>query len=133
MKGSCLCGAVRYEVEQLDGPIAHCSCRTCRKAHAAAFTTTARVQRKHWRWIVGDDLLAAFESSPGKKRYFCPKCGSHIFAKWDHEEEFILRVATLDDPPPAEPAAHIWRSHEIAWLKFGNGIPSFAEWPPRKR
>lgn len=36
MKGSGLCGALRYEIDQLDGPIVHCSCPTCQKAHAAA-------------------------------------------------------------------------------------------------
>ena len=41
MKGSCLCGAIVYEVDQLDMPILHCHCTTCRKAHAAAFTSTA--------------------------------------------------------------------------------------------
>lgn len=43
MKGSCLCGAIEYEVDQLDMPISHCHCRTCRKAHAAAFAPTAGV------------------------------------------------------------------------------------------
>ncbi|MFL6649634.1 MAG: GFA family protein [Sulfurifustaceae bacterium] len=133
MKGSCLCGTVRYEVDQLDGPIGHCSCRTCRKAHAAPFTTTARVQRKHLHWLAGEDHLVAFESSPGKKRYFCPKCGSHLIAAWDHEDEVILRVATLDESPHAEPVAHIWRSHEVDWLKFEGGIKSFPEWPPGRK
>ena len=41
--GSCLCGAVRYEIDGLDMPVGHCHCTTCRKAHASAFTTTAGV------------------------------------------------------------------------------------------
>ena len=43
--GGCLCGAVRYESDALTGPIAHCHCATCRKAHGAAFATTARASR----------------------------------------------------------------------------------------
>jgi len=35
MKGSCLCGAIEYEIDSIDMPIAHCHCRTCQKAHAA--------------------------------------------------------------------------------------------------
>lgn len=27
MKGSCLCGQIRYEVSQLESPIQHCSCQ----------------------------------------------------------------------------------------------------------
>ncbi|HVK94148.1 MAG TPA: GFA family protein [Noviherbaspirillum sp.] len=74
MKGSCLCKAVEYEIDRLDKPIGHCHCRTCRKAHAAAFATTAGVLREHFRWIRGQEKLSSFESSPGKLRRFCSIC-----------------------------------------------------------
>lgn len=70
MKGSCLCGAVEYEVDQLDMPIIHCHCRTCQKAHAAPFAVTAGVMRTHFRWLQGNDALASFESLPGQLRTF---------------------------------------------------------------
>ncbi|MEE7625565.1 hypothetical protein V3O24_05270 [Methylobacter sp. Wu8] len=41
MKGSCLCGAIEYEIDSIDMPVAHCHCRTCQKAHAAPFASTA--------------------------------------------------------------------------------------------
>ena len=31
VKGSCLRGAVRFEIDRLDGPIVHCPCRTCQR------------------------------------------------------------------------------------------------------
>lgn len=43
MRGSYHCGAVAYEVTPFDMMIGHCSCRTCRKVHAAPFAATARV------------------------------------------------------------------------------------------
>ena len=70
MNGSCLCGAVTYEIDAIDLPICHCHCNTCRKAHAAAFTSTAGVMREHFRWLSGQDELSSFESSPGKLRRF---------------------------------------------------------------
>ena len=45
MRGQCLCGAIGYEVVHLAGPIAHCHCRTCRKAHASPYGASARVGR----------------------------------------------------------------------------------------
>jgi hypothetical protein len=65
MKGSCLCGAVAYEVDPFDMKIGHCSCRTCRKAQAAPFAATARVPREKFRFLSGEDKLTSFESSPG--------------------------------------------------------------------
>lgn len=130
MKGSCLCGAVEYEIDQLDMPIAHCHCRTCRKAHAAMFASTAGVRREHFRWLKGEEKRTAFESSPGKLRHFCSVCGSQLVAERSAQAHVIVRVATLDEDPGAKPAAHIWRSHDVAWLQDGKDVPSYQEWPP---
>jgi len=130
MKGSCLCGQVQYEVEELASPIQHCSCRTCRKAHAAAFNTVAAVRPGDFKWISGEALLKAFESSPGKRRYFCSNCGSHLIKKTAGGELFALRVATLDDDPKQVPKMHIWASHEVPWLHYGTDVDSYAEWEP---
>jgi hypothetical protein len=81
MKGSCLCGAIEYEIDSIDMPVTHCHCRTCQKAHAAPFAATAGVMREHFRWLEGEDKLSFFESSPGKQRYFCSVCGSHLIAE----------------------------------------------------
>ena len=130
MKGSCLCGTVEYEILQLDSPIAHCACRTCRKAHAAAFNSSAAVSRGNFSWRKGQENLKHYESSPGKRRYFCANCGSHIVAERAGQPNLILRVATLDDDPGVTPACLIWQSHEAAWLEYGSRIPSFPEWQP---
>src|SRR5262249_59960927 len=81
LAGSCLCGAVAYEVDAPLEGIAHCHCRTCRKTHASAFSSVTAVPREKFRWTRGQDLLAAFESSPGKFRRFCSRCGSHVLAE----------------------------------------------------
>jgi ADP-ribosyl-[dinitrogen reductase] hydrolase len=126
MKGSCLCGGIAYEVDRL-GPIGHCHCKTCRKAHAAAFASTARVNREDFRWLKGEELLGAFESTPGKVRRFCTRCGSHLMAEWLDKPQVIVRVATLDEDPGVVPVAHIWTSHDVEWLQT-EGLPKHAEW-----
>jgi ADP-ribosyl-[dinitrogen reductase] hydrolase len=130
MKGSCLCGAVTYEATLDDMKIGHCSCRTCRKAHAAPFATIARVPRDKFRILTGPDKLRAFESSPGRQRHFCSVCGSHLIAERPADPHVVLRVATLDDDPGTKPLIHIWKSHEVPWCSYGAGIKEFAEWPP---
>ncbi|MDN3525603.1 GFA family protein [Halomonas sabkhae] len=130
MKGSCLCGVVTYEVDRLDMPIGHCHCRTCQKAHAAAFATTAGVERPHFRWTSGEDGLSCYASSPGKRRWFCSACGTHLMAERTGQPHVILRVATLDEDPGERPVQHIWRSHDLPWLTFDDSQPSYDEWPP---
>ncbi|XZG68772.1 GFA family protein [Chitinibacteraceae bacterium HSL-7] len=121
MRGSCLCRSVVYEVSQLDSDIQHCACQTCRKAHAAAFNSGARVLHSHFRWVQGYEHLRHFESSPGKKRFFCGQCGSHLVAQRDGRNDLMLRVATLDDDPGTQPVQRIWNAHAAPWLN-GDGI-----------
>ncbi|MDC7698556.1 GFA family protein [Vogesella indigofera] len=129
MQGSCLCGTVRYEIDQLDAPITHCHCLTCQKAHAAAFASTAGVLRQHFRWLAGQQALGSYESSPGKLRHFCTRCGSQLVAERTAQPHVIVRVATLDDDPGARPQQHIWCSHDRPWLA-SDGQPHHAAWQP---
>lgn len=130
MRGSCLCGQIEYEVSRLDSPIQHCSCHTCRKAHAAAFNTAAAVKHEHFRWIMGTEHLKSFESSPGKLRYFCGNCGSQLIAQREGRSSLVLRVATLDEDPKQTPQLHIWASHEVPWLQYGSQVVAYQEWEP---
>ncbi len=129
MKGSCLCGAVEYEIDHISMPISHCHCRSCRKSHAAAFASVCGVMRQDFRWLKGEDKLAAFESSPGKLRQFCSQCGCHLVAHRENQPQLIVRVASLDDDPNMLPVAHILTSHDVPWLQY-EGLPNHPEWPP---
>ena len=78
LSGSCLCGGVSYRVDAPLGPILHCLSASCRKAHGAAFSSIAGVPRGKFSWTRGEELLGKFESSPGKFRIFCTRCGSQL-------------------------------------------------------
>jgi hypothetical protein len=127
LSGSCLCGAVAYEIDGSLGPIGHCHCRTCQKAHAAPFATTARLDRAAFRWSRGADVVAHFESTPGKKRHFCPRCGSHLMAAWDDQPTVIVRVGSLDGDPGGRPVVHIWTSQRAPWFEITDALPQFSE------
>lgn len=128
MNGSCLCGAVAYAIDRLDMPIVQCHCNSCRKANAAAFVPTAGVMREHFRWLRGEEKLAAFESSPGKLRRFCSICGSHLLAERINQPHVIVRVATLDQDPGVKPSVHIWCSHDREWLRDADDVAFYAGW-----
>ena len=131
-KGTCLCRAVQYAVDRLD-TLEHCHCRTCRKAHASAYATTAGVLREHFRWIAGEETLRVYESSPGKLRRFCSRCGTHVVDERPAQPPHVfLCVATLDDDPNLRPALHIWTSHDVPWLSDDHELPRYPEWKPGK-
>ena len=130
IEGSCFCGAVAYRAESL-GPIGHCHCHTCQKIHSAAFATTARAPRAGFAWTRGADTVASIESTPGKLRHFCPRCGTHLVAEWKDQDAVIVRVASLDAPLPSKPVIHIWTSHQAEFFDFEDGLPRLPESVPK--
>jgi hypothetical protein len=127
LSGSCLCGSVAYEVDAPIGPIVHCHCRTCRKTHGSAFSTVSPVPRDRFRWTRGEDLLGAFESSPGKFRRFCTRCGSHVLADRPAQPNVLLRLGCLDTEIAEKPRVHIWRSEGACWYDPSDQIPELPE------
>ena len=131
MRGSCLCGGVAYQVDEFAAPLVHCHCKKCRKAHGSAFSTTGRVRREHFRWTQGEPLLSSIESSPGKKRHFCTRCGSHLMAEWVELPAVIVRLGCLDDDPGVRPTMHIWREEGAVWYEPQTDLPQHQQGRPR--
>ena len=119
LRGSCLCGAIAYEADAELARIVHCHCQTCRKTHGAAFSSVTAVPCESFRWTRGSELLGAFESSPGKVRRFCTRCGSHLMAERVVQPVVLLRLGCLDTPTDTvvtdRPQVHIWRSEGASW------------------
>jgi hypothetical protein len=127
LKGSCLCGGVAYKADAPLSPIVHCHYETCRKAHGAAFSSIASVPRESFRWTKGQELLGAFESSPGKTRKFCTRCGSQLIAERADKDTVMLRLGCLDTPVMQTAIAHIWRSDAAAWYDPRVQVPELLE------
>lgn len=126
IRGSCLCGKVKYEISGQPGAIVHCHCQTCRKAHGAAFSSVSAVQDTDFH-LLGDAMLKSFESSPGKHRFFCFECGTQIYAKRDNTQHIILRLGSLDDDPQVAEEKHIWVSQQASWYAIQNNLPEHDE------
>jgi len=129
LTGHCVCGRVRYEADADIGAIVHCHCETCRRTHASAFSSIASVPRASFRWVQGEELLSAFESSPGKFRRFCGKCGSHLMAERVSSAQVMLRLGCLDTPVKPNSLGHIWRSDGASWYDPKEILPEFPKAP----
>ena len=123
-EGSCLCGAVRYEISVQLGPAVHCYCSQCRKASGASCATNASVPTDGFQFVSGEALVGEFESSPGQFRCFCTRCGSPLIKRnAARPTEFRLRLGTLDTDPEVEVAAHIFVSSKAPWTTITDDLP----------
>src|SRR5215472_13143350 len=97
--GSCLCGAVRYELTAELGAIEVCYCQMCRKASGGPLATNAPIAAAAFSLTQGAELLTAYPSSPGERRLFCARCGSPLYSQQLAKPELIrIRVGTINEP-----------------------------------
>src|SRR5262245_24449457 len=107
LQGSCLCGQLRYEIRGRPLLMYYCQCGPCRKASGSSFATNIIVGADDFALVAGRELLAAFESSPSKRRHFCRACGSPIFSQAAATRQILsVRCGTLDADPEVRPATH---------------------------
>jgi hypothetical protein len=117
VRGSCLCGGVRYEVTApfLRANLCHCS--RCRKHTGAAASAQGRVPREGFRLLAGSELLRVFRPADGMVKVFCGVCGSSLFGgTWPHGPEVSIRLGTLDDDPGIRPRFHTYVADAPPWL-----------------
>lgn len=124
LRGSCLCGAVRYEIGGAPRLMYHCHCETCRKANGAARATNMLVATAEFTVVAGREQLTAYESSPGKRRWFCGRCASPLYSHADATADVLsVRCGTLDDDPGLRPAAHFFVASKAPWSEIADDLP----------
>lgn len=119
--GSCLCGAVTFEVAcELPGADA-CHCSQCRKQSGHYFA--AADVPKPALTVHGEPHLRWYRSSAQARRGFCSVCGSWLF--WDPLERDTIAVAmgAFDGPTGTALARHIFVADKGDYYTIGDGVP----------
>lgn len=127
--GSCLCGAVSFDVHaELEAPDA-CHCSKCRRA-SGHFWVSTNVRREHIT-ILGGEHVTWFRSSEKVQRGFCSRCGSQLF--WDPLGHPVLAVAmgAFDKPTNTTLAMHIFVADKGDYYAIADGAPQHPQWPHR--
>lgn len=128
-KGSCQCGAVRFEIVGDFERFFLCHCGRCRKdtgsAHAAnLFSSTARL-----RWLSGEALAKTYSvPSTRHQKSFCTECGSAL-PRTHASGGIVVPAGSLDSALGQRPDAHIFFASKAAWDERLQDIRRFGELP----
>ncbi|MGH7898890.1 MAG: GFA family protein [Candidatus Binatia bacterium] len=131
LSGSCLCGAVTYEVRPPFLRFAHCHCRRCRKATGSGHASNLYVAPTSFRWTSGAEAAVRFDL-PAARSFattFCKSCGSPLPHHTRSGREVVVPAGSLDGVPDIAPQARIFWESRAGWT-CGDRLPRFAEYPP---
>jgi hypothetical protein len=135
VRGSCLCGAVAFEIDGRLTPIQLCHARRCQKFTGSAFSPEMAAKRSRFRWVRGEELITRYEAPllrepPPLRRAFCRVCGSPLPVSLEGTDYVVLLAGVLDDDPGTAPFRHIFVGQDAPWNTIADDLPQFEERPP---
>lgn len=127
-KGSCLCGAVTFEVEgELPGPDA-CHCSQCRK-HSGHYFVSTDVPKSAVT-IHGEHHVGWFRSSEKARRGFCSTCGSTLFWEAIDGDRIGIAMGGFEKPTDTRIAVHIYTADKGDYYDITDGVEQYEQAPP---
>ena len=121
MKGSCLCGEVRYDVVGQPRAVSACHCGQCRR-QSGHFWSSAQVDLDGIE-ISGD--VRWYASSATAKRGCCASCGSFLFWKMGDEDAISFSLGTVDGATNLTLEKHIFTADKGDYYEISDGVPQF--------
>ena len=125
IKGSCLCGQIRFATPGPLRPVIACHCTQCRKTtgHFVAATSVLRT---------GVTITGAprwYASSSQACRGFCAKCDSQLF--WDGKGTHLsIFASSIDGATGVKMAGHIFCADKGDYYEIADGLPQAAAEDP---
>lgn len=126
LSGECLCGAVRYEVEDRFGYALNCHCSRCRKATGSAFKPLGGIEQERLRVVKGAESLMIFGDESGHDAH-CKHCGSLLYSLVREGQYVHVALGTLVDDPSIRPTAHIFVGSKAPWFTITDELPQYEE------
>ena len=126
--GSCLCGAVRFEITGPLRPVIACHCVQCRKQTGTYMSATAT--KDEYFTLTEQRGLKWYRSSPEARRGFCGECGSVLFWKGDGRDYIAIAAGSIDGDLGVPLEGHIFCESAGDYYEIAGGEYQAPQWAP---
>ncbi len=127
IRGSCLCGGVRFEISGDLTAIGMCHCSLCRKVSGVASNAEFMTATANLKWIAGEDLLQTYTLAKGWRTTFCRSCGSPAPKLHPSGGAWWVPAGLIDGDPGVRVEGHIFVGSKASWDEIAGGAPQFDE------
>jgi len=126
-QGSCLCGAVHFEVSGPLRGVIFCHCSQYRKQTGHFFAATNVLTEN--LTISGEDQVKWYAASPDALRGFCGTCGSALFWKAKNYPYTAILAGAFDGAPGLVGLRHDFVANKGDYYQITDGLPQNATFP----
>ena len=133
LTGGCLCGGVRYEIDQPLVGAGYCHCKRCQRRTGTAASLNAGIVPGSLRIVQGEELVRTFVPEDGWPKAFCSVCGSALWSvNPENPHARGVRFGTFDDDPGVRPQWHQYVAYAAPWEPLpDDGLPRYPEGRPK--
>ena len=127
-KGSCVCGAMRYQLASAPMFVHCCHCRDCQRQTGSAFVLNALIETDRIVMLAGDPQPVSVPTDSGRPHriFRCASCQTAMWSEYGGIAKLrFVRIGTLDDPAALPPDVHIYVRSKLPWITLPAGVPSF--------
>ena len=132
LHGSCLCGAVAYEVGTPLTAVYNCHCGRCRHGRAAAHATNGFAAAAGVRFVRGEEMLRHYKVPDARffTQVFCRVCSSLMPRIDTARDRAVIPMGGLDDDPGMASSCHIHVANKAPWHDITDGKPQYPQGLP---
>ena len=125
--GKCLCGGVRFRLNETPKEVTVCHCGICRRLSGGTPPASASISAPAFD---ADDSLKWRQSSPWGQRGFCAECGTQLFWRAVDKSGWVVFAGALENPPPLKIERHIFIDEKPDFYDFTDNAPRLTgeEW-----
>lgn len=131
-RGSCLCGAVKFETRGAPVMAGHCYCLNCQKSSGAGRVFHAMFPQAQLS-IAGETRGFDYTADSGSvvTNLQCATCGSPLFGRSARMPGMVtVRVATYDGDAGIAPTMEVYVKRRRLWDGEAQDVPRFEAMPP---
>lgn len=130
LRGSCLCGDIKYRINQVPSEFYFCHCQQCQKVTGSGFAANMIAKPSGIEWLEGAAQLTHFEHPDRAfSKTFCQRCGSGLPHINKSGSSLVIPAGSLDMLPSIQPSANLFTVEQPEWFESGLKAKSFVAYP----
>jgi hypothetical protein len=129
MKAQCQCGQLSVAAAGASPAVVACHCTACQRRTGAPFGVLAYYPAEALA-IAGEATRYArtADSGAGFESFFCPRCGSTVYARAAKHPAMIgVAVGAFADPDYPPPVRSVWEETMHRWVALPKAVQRFPQ------